>query len=138
MHCNMLQCGSIAALPNEGTLESVSKLTLDDVKNWYQTYFKPAGGQLIVVSDLAQDKVAAELKTQLADWQGKGPTVQVNTGNMKAKPGTIYLLDKPDAPQSEIRIGKRSLTQDITGEFYQASLMNFVLGGTFNSRINLN
>lgn len=134
----MMFDGSIAALPNEGTLESVSKLTLDDVKNWYQTHFKPAGGQLIVVSDLAKDKVSAELKTQLADWQGQGPALQVNTGQMKAKPGTIYLLDKPDAPQSEIRIGKRSLTQDITGEFYQASLMNFVLGGTFNSRINLN
>jgi zinc protease len=130
--------GSIAALPNEGTLDSVSKLTLDDVKSWYQSHFKPAGGQLIVVSDLPQQQVSAELKAQLADWQGKAPTVQVNTGQMKAQAGTIYLIDKPGAPQSEIRIGKRSLTQDITGEFYQASLMNFVLGGTFNSRINLN
>ncbi|MBU2279291.1 MAG: insulinase family protein, partial [Gammaproteobacteria bacterium] len=54
------------------------------------------------------------------------------------KAGTIYLVDKPDAPQSEIRIGKRSITEDITGEFYRSGLMNFVLGGNFNSRINLN
>jgi len=30
------------------------------------------------------------------------------------------------------------MTEDITGEYYRSSLMNFVLGGAFNSRINLN
>ncbi|MFC4655862.1 M16 family metallopeptidase [Rheinheimera marina] len=134
----LLYEGSIAALPNEGTMASVSTLTAADIQNWYQQWFKPAGGQLIVVSDLPQDKVSAELKAQLADWQGQAPAIQVSTGALKAAPATIYLVDKPDAPQSEIRIGKRSLTQDISGEFYKAGLMNYVLGGTFNSRINLN
>ena len=40
--------------------------------------------------------------------------------------------------QSEIRIGKPSMTYDATGEYYRASLMNFALGGAFNSRVNLN
>ena len=50
----------------------------------------------------------------------------------------IYVIDKPDAAQSEIRIGRPALTYDATGEFYRAGLANFVLGGAFNSRINLN
>ena len=50
----------------------------------------------------------------------------------------VYLVNKDNAAQSAIRIGKRSLTQDITGEYYRAYLMNFPLGGAFNSRINLN
>jgi len=50
----------------------------------------------------------------------------------------IYLVDKPGAAQSEIRIGKQSLNYDATGEYYRAYLMNFPLGGAFNSRINLN
>jgi zinc protease len=48
------------------------------------------------------------------------------------------LVNKDQAAQSTIYIGKRSITQDILGEYYQASLMNFPLGGAFNSRINLN
>ena len=63
---------------------------------------------------------------------------------MEAKPfpelgGTkIYFIDKPGAAQSEIRIGKRALPFDATGEYYRAGLMNYPLGGAFNSRINLN
>ena len=52
--------------------------------------------------------------------------------------GVIYLVHKDNAAQSAIRIGKRSLKEDITGEYYRAYLMNFPLGGAFNSRINLN
>ena len=44
----------------------------------------------------------------------------------------------PGAAQSEIRIGKRALTYDATGEYFRAQLSNFALGGAFNSRINLN
>ena len=51
---------------------------------------------------------------------------------------TIYLVNKEKAAQSSIRIGKRGLKVDITGEFYRSSLLNFPLGGNFNSRINLN
>lgn len=47
-------------------------------------------------------------------------------------------MNKDEAAQSAIRIGKRSITQDITGEYYKSYLMNFPLGGAFNSRINLN
>ena len=50
----------------------------------------------------------------------------------------LYLVDKPGAAQSQIRIGKMSLTYDATGEFYRAGLSNYALGGAFNSRINLN
>jgi len=56
----------------------------------------------------------------------------------KNKKNVIYLVHKDNAAQSAIRISKRSLKQDITGEYYRASLMNFPLGGAFNSRINLN
>ena len=48
------------------------------------------------------------------------------------------LLDQPGAVQSAIRVGRRALPYDATGDFFQATLMNFNLGGNFNSRINQN
>jgi zinc protease len=45
----------------------------------------------------------------------------------------------PKAAQTEFRIGKvTNLFYDATGEYYKAGLINYVLGGDFNSRINLN
>ena len=74
----------------------------------------------------------------LANWEA----TEVNVPDFKPFPelqtGTLYLVDKEGAAQSEIRIGRRALPFDATGEFYRAGLMNFVLGGAFNSRINLN
>ena len=49
------------------------------------------------------------------------------------------MVDVPKAAQSEFRVGYATgLTYDATGDFYKSYLMNFPLGGSFNSRINLN
>jgi len=52
--------------------------------------------------------------------------------------GVIYLVHKDNATQSAIRIGKRAIKRDLTGEYYRSYLMNYPLGGDFNSRVNLN
>jgi len=49
----------------------------------------------------------------------------------------IYFVNKDKAPQSEIRIGYLALPYDADGECYRANVMNYNLGGNFNSRINL-
>jgi zinc protease len=49
----------------------------------------------------------------------------------------LYLIDRPDAAQSSVRMVYPSLPYDATGEHYLAGLMNFNLGGNFDSRINL-
>jgi zinc protease len=122
---------------NIGTEESVAGLQLDDVKRFYSDYYVPAISKIIAVSDLPQDELIEKLSV-FNSWQGEaGPTPELvefpETGGTK-----IYLVDKPGAAQSEIRIGKRAMTYDATGEYYRSTLMNFALGGAFNSRINLN
>jgi zinc protease len=48
------------------------------------------------------------------------------------------LVDKPAAPQSIVRLVRRGLPFDATGELYLSRLANFNLAGNFNSRINQN
>jgi len=50
----------------------------------------------------------------------------------------MYLVNKEGAAQSSLRTAQPSIKYDALGDFYKAGLMNFTLGGTFNSRINLN
>jgi zinc protease len=122
---------------NIGTEESVVKLTLDDVKGFYADNYSPKITSIVAVSDQAQDALVKKLSV-FEDWEGSD-VIGVGFNEFPEIGETkIYLIDKPGAAQSEIRIGKRALTFDATGEYYRANLMNFTLGGAFNSRINLN
>lgn len=129
--------GQAYAYANSGTTETVSAITLDDVRNFYAANYSPEIASILVVSNLSKGRIEEAL-APLADWEGEAvepvEMVVVSSG----KPGTIYFVDKPGAAQSEIRIGKASLPYDATGEYWRATLMNFPLGGAFNSRINLN
>ena len=125
------------AYPNVGTSASVAAISLDDARAFYASHYLPATASLVVVSDLDQETVMAKLAV-LERWAG-GATPAAPLQTFPELDGTkLYLVDKPGAAQSEIRIGKRALNFDATGEFYRAGLANFVLGGAFNSRINLN
>ncbi len=122
---------------NVGTEESVAALTLDDVKQFYADHYSPTIADIVVVSDFEKDELKQKLAL-FADWEGGEVTRPELAPFPEIGDTKIFLVDKPGAAQSEIRIGKRSLTFDADGEYYKAGLANFSLGGAFNSRINLN
>jgi len=136
---NLLMYGKFNsfAYPNAGTESTVNSITLDDVKAFYAAHYSPKIASITAVSDLERDAMKKALSA-FETWEGP----EVAAANTKPYPvlsrGTLYFIDKPGAPQSEIRIGKRALPFDATGEYYRARVMNFPLGGAFNSRINLN
>ncbi|MDU0353189.1 insulinase family protein [Paraglaciecola aquimarina] len=125
------------AYANSGTIGTVEKLTLADVKTFYKDHYGPAQAEIIVVSNLDQHQVKNAL-SGIAKWQGKTSASNKIQAYPELDAGTLYFINKEDAAQSEIRIGKRALNYDATGEYYRADLMNYNLGGAFNSRINLN
>jgi zinc protease len=125
------------AYANSGTEESIENITLDDVKAFYADHYSPQIASVVAVSDLDEAAMKKAL-APLSEWSGG----DVAPADMKPFPtltaGTLYFVDKPDAAQSEIRIGKRALPYDATGDYYKSNVMNYPLGGAFNSRINLN
>ena len=130
---------SIMSVPSSGTTTSVASLTLDDVKQFYAANYAPNVSSLVVVGDVAEADVLPKLDF-LTTWAKKDvvlpPTVAAIAQPNKTR---IYFVDKPGAAQSEIRVGYlTTLPYDATGPYYRAYLTNYVLGGAFNSRINLN
>ncbi|BBS85670.1 M16 family metallopeptidase [Aeromonas media] len=123
--------------PTDGVLTDVERLTLADVKRFYHAYYNSTNAKVVVTGDVTQQQVEQQLGF-LTEWQGAAPTLgDLKLKGEQARAG-IYLVDKPGAPQSVIRIGRRAMPFDTTGEYFVANLMNFNLGGNFNSRINLN
>ncbi|MGL6258481.1 M16 family metallopeptidase [Vibrio sp. WXL210] len=128
---------SIFARSGDGSFESVNSITLEDVKRFYRRHYTPHGTQIVVVSDLQPKQVERSLEG-LKSWQGDvAPLIQPEVLAPLGEQA-IYLVDKPNAPQSIIRFVRRGLPYDATGEVYRASLANFNLAGNFNSRLNLN
>lgn len=128
----------IYSVSSQGIEETVENITLDDVKDFYNKYYSPNVSELVVVGDISKKEVDGYLSF-LKSWESKGTKIPELP---KAKPSDntkVYLVDKVDAPQSQIRIGYiTDMEYDATGDYYKSTLMNFPLGGAFNSRINLN
>ena len=125
------------SLPDEGTLHTVQNITLDDVKAFYAKYYSPSKASIVVVGNLPQSQMITSIDF-IEQWQGNDYTFSDYHDFPVYDKNTIYLVDSPQAVQSVVYIVDRSLPFDATGEHFKTRLMNFPLGGAFNSRINLN
>ena len=120
-----------------GTERSIEKLMLSDVEDFYTRHYSPSSATLVIVSDLPKEKILTELSV-FGDWNGRAREPKTIESSPEINETRIFLVDKPNAAQSEIRIGGKGPHYDATGDYYRAGLANYVLGGAFNSRINLN
>ncbi len=120
-----------------GTEASVQGLTRDDVVAFYRAHYSPANATLIVVGDTTLGRIIPLLERELGDWKpGPLPPPRPEFA-YREPPARVFLIDRPGAPQSEIRIGRPALARN-TPDYFSATVMNRVLGGQFSSRINLN
>lgn len=129
--------GEILGLPEIGTEESLKSINLDDVKKFYNDFFAPNFAKVVIVGNVNKKDIVKKLDF-LAQWQSKNvtlPTFRKPKGQDKT---TLVFVDKKDAAQSEIRVAGSGLPFDATGDYYKAGVMNYSLGGAFNSRLNLN
>ena len=129
--------GSLFSRASDGTTTSLESLTLDDVKAFYREHYTPKGADLIAVGDISQKQLVKKLKP-LSEWTGPEPKMLSPQLLPELDKQSIYLVDKPNAPQSVVRLIRQGLDYDATGELYKTQLANFNLAGNFNSRINLN
>lgn len=130
---------SILGMSEDGTEYTIANLKLEDVENYYKNYMTSKGVKVVIVGDVKQ----AEVLPKLA-FLNKLPNKKVDLPVLNAKAteidkSKVYMVDIPKAAQSQFRVGYATgLKYDATGDFYKSRLMNYALGGDFNSRLNLN
>src|SRR6185436_9831475 len=119
------------------TEKNAKKFTLDDVKNYYAQYYSPSAANIVIVGGVAESDMLKKLEF-LNQWNGKEVKLPDHADFAPIVPGQVYLAHKADAAQSVIMVGNPGLAYDATGDYYKSNVMNFALGGSFNSRLNLN
>jgi zinc protease len=121
-----------------GNEETVAAITLQDIQDYYDNYFTPSQTKIVVVGDVNEGTAKGNLAF-LNSWKDKKVTIPTPTEGKTFDKTTLYLVDIPNAAQSEIRIGYLDkLNYDATGDYYKLGIANYILGGAFNSHINLN
>lgn len=128
----------ILGISEDGTAETVKNITLQDIENYFKNYMTSVDAKVVVVGDITE----AEVLPKLA-FLDKLPKKKINLPKIDATPSVdktkVYLVDVPKGAQTEFRVGYATgLKYDATGDYYKTVLMNYPLGGNFNSRINLN
>ena len=120
------------------TEESIKAITREDVVAFQQAYFKPGRAVIAVVGDVTASAVKPIVEKGLAAWTAGGTKPDFSYPAVPAvKPTTIYLIDKPEAAQSTFALGIPGPPRN-TPDYYALQVMNTILGGMFQSRLNAN
>ncbi|MER3525403.1 MAG: hypothetical protein C4326_15520 [Ignavibacteria bacterium] len=124
-------------VPTIGNEQALRAFTVQDLRSFYAAYFSPRNATLIVVGDVVPAVLRTKLEAELASWKGDAvppPSLQPAPQVQARK---LYVVDKPGAPQSVIRIGRIGAART-TPDYYAITVMNTILGGSFTSRLNNN
>jgi len=123
-----------------GTMEALEHMTLDDVRAFHRRAYQPAHAVLIVVGEISHDRACEEAADAFGTWATAPDAGQVTPPGIDA-PGhaahRLLLVDRPEAAQSELRIGHVSVSRR-TPDYHALVVANLVLGGQFVSRLNMN
>jgi zinc protease len=118
------------------TESSVKAITRDDIVAFHHAYFQPGRAVITVTGDVNPAAAKAAIEQAFAGWQANGARPAWRYPAVPApKPTTIYLVDKPHSAQSVFAIGLPGPARD-TPDYYALEVMNTLLGGLFQSRLN--
>lgn len=127
--------GHIFAYPSSGTTGSVSSITLDDLKVRYTKSISPSGAYLTVAGDVSPGEVREAFASLASNWKPRPVELPVVPSPPARSKPRLCFVDVPGAKQSQVRIGYLAMAYT-DPDFYPANVMNYKLGGTFNSVLN--
>jgi len=121
-----------------GTPASIASLSAQDVRDFWRTHADPARARITYMGGLGRERVE-QLLAPLGALEAAPPVCDPElSGDAGAVlDGRVHLIDKPGAKLSELRIGHRGVARS-DPEWFPLFVMNYILGGSFTSRLNLN
>jgi zinc protease len=122
-----------------GGIPEVKAMTLDDIRSFHGAHYRPENATLLVVGDVTPAAVLPLLEKSFGQWKPAGPGAKAAPLPAAAQltKRQIFIVDKPGAAQSQIRIGWVGVPRS-TPDYPTLQVLNTILGGSFTSRLNTN
>ena len=124
--------------PQMGTAETIKTLSSDDLRGFYASAFRPENAVLLAVGDITAAQAVPLFEKNFGAWKASGTAAAEKLPATDEPPARqVYLIDKPGAAQSQIRIGRIGVPR-ATADYFPIQVLNTILGGSFSSRLNNN
>lgn len=118
--------------------QTIKNVTLDDVKFNYNSYFVPENAYLVIIGDVKFKEIKALVENLFSSW-AKATAPKLTYSDPKNVQFTqINFVDMPNAVQSEISVVNTTNLKLSDADYFPVIVMNQVLGGDFNSYLNMN
>ena len=118
--------------------ETLKNVTLADVQSNYTTRFVPENAYLVIIGDVKFKETKAAVEKLFGAWEKKTITKENYTANPNVDKLQINVVDVPNAVQSEISLVNTLNLKMNDPDFFPAVIANQILGGDFNSYLNMN
>ena len=122
--------------PVAGTADTVPEIGRDAVRAFHEARYRPGGAVLIACGDIAPERLIPAVEARFGAWDGRADRVAPPSAP-PSRGGRVVLVDRPGRPQSELRVAAIGVPHG-TDDHHAIIVANAILGGLFNSRINLN
>jgi zinc protease len=129
--------GARYAVPAGGSSECVRRLASGSVRRFYEQRYQPATTTVVLAGDVTMAGARTLADALFGDWSGTQAPADPRAVDTASSGSLVRVVAKPDAPQSELRVGHVGLPRRHP-DYFAVTVMNAVLGGLFSSRINLN
>jgi zinc protease len=125
--------GTAYGHPEDGTTASVRRITAEDLRAFYKTYYQPSNTVLAIVGDIDTSEAFARAEKSFGAWTNGAPPPMAAAA-AQAPAHRVLAIDKPDAVQTEIRIGNLGVPRR-SPDYLALSVADQILGGPSENRL---
>jgi zinc protease len=115
----------------ETTPETVGSVSLDDVKNYYATAFRPDLTTIVVIGDVTAEEAKVQIEKYFGSWRGAGQKPDVTLPLVAANQASATAVPDPSSIQDSVVLAEELPMNRFHPDYYALQLGNHVLGGGF-------
>lgn len=121
----------------QGDISSVGKLTVEDIKSFYKTNYKPNMAAISLVGDFSTKEMKRKLTALFSNWKKSENEIENPALNNIAYPSNnkVLLINKEDAKETTFYIGAPGISRN-NPDFVAIEVINTLFGGRFTSMLN--
>jgi zinc protease len=121
------------ATPDE-QIEDIKKVTLADVKKFYDDFYGGSVGEIAIVGQFNKDEAEKTLETLFGNWKSKAPYARILRPYRKLAP-LSKAIETPDKQNSMLVAAEVAKMSDEDPDYPAMELADYMLGGTMSSRL---
>ena len=115
-------------------IEDIKNVSLDDIRKFHDQFYGASDGELVIVGQFDPAEARKLADELFANWKTPSGYKRVVTEYQKTEPGDLK-IETPDKQNATLLAGMQIRMSDEDADYPAMELANFILGGSFGSRL---